>query len=254
MFKSDMRRLLLNPRIYISIIISLGILLRPLLTAVSYGLLRSASCSPIYLMSFPFASSDYVPFAAIFCVVPFADSFCEDFNSQNYYLINSRIGSKKYSIMRTLSVALSGGITMATIVAIVIAICVVLANAPDTEETTSFLYRSIWNREGIMLLYNGYLFYALRVLLAFLFGAVWATIGLFISTIVTNKYVTLITPFIIYQIAWYSLPGKMINPVYLLRANFEGIPSLSFVILYQSFLILLFYTLSVLGIRARVKV
>ncbi|MCQ2534139.1 MAG: hypothetical protein MJ172_06195 [Clostridia bacterium] len=143
---------------------------------------------------------------------------------------------------------------MATIVFIVISLCVFLSKTPDTVETVDFLNRSIWVRTGIIYVCNGYLFYALRILLAFLFGAVWSIIGLAISTLITNKYVTLIVPFVIYQISWYSLPEKMINPVYLLRANFEGIPSVGFVVAYQSILIILFCTISVYGIRARVRI
>ena len=94
-------------------------------------------------LSVSFGLSDYTPFAAIFCVLPFADSFCQDYKSGYINCIVARTGVKKYLRQRTLSVSLSGGILMGTVVFSIIIVCALLANQPDTLETTEFMGNSM---------------------------------------------------------------------------------------------------------------
>lgn len=75
--KSDFRRIFRSPRFYLALGISLAILLRPLEQVVRY----KVGGTFLEMLSIPFALSDFTPFAAIFCVLPFADSFCEDYRS-----------------------------------------------------------------------------------------------------------------------------------------------------------------------------
>ena len=59
-------------RFYVAVAVALTILLRPLAEV----LLGGGELPFTYLQQLPFGLSDYTPFAAIFCVLPFADSFC----------------------------------------------------------------------------------------------------------------------------------------------------------------------------------
>lgn len=248
MIKSDFRRLFLSPKIYISFFTGVIILLRPLFSAF----VHSVDGSFFQFLSVPFGMSDFTPFAAIFCVLPFADSFCDDYTSGYVNAICIRISTKKYAFQRSLTVALSGGITMAATVIIPILACAILANQPDTEETVQFMYKSIWARMDLILRFHGLVLLVLKVLLAFLFGCLWALVGLAISTYLPNRYVTYIAPFVGYQGLWFLLSETAFNPVYLLRGDAEFIPSLWFILCWQGFLIAVFYTLSILGIKKKV--
>lgn len=247
--RCDLKRMLKAPGIYLSVFLSLFILLRPLAGAF----VEKANGTFLQILSVPFATSDFTPFAAIFCVLPFAGSFCEDYNSGYIKSIALRIGVKKYAQQRCLTVILSGGIMMALTVMIVIVVCACLANMPETEETVAFMRTTIWARMGILMKYHGILFVMLKVLLAFLFGAVWALIGLTISVFLTNLYITYIAPFTLYQILWLLLEGSAFNPVYLLRGDSNFIPSFEFILIYQVVIIIVCCMISCMGIREKVE-
>lgn len=250
MIKSDFRRLFQRPQIYVSFFMGVIILMRPLFNVFT----QKADGSFFQFLSVPFGMSDFSPFAAIFCVLPFADSFCDDYNSGFVIAICARISAKKFSLRRSLTVALSGGITMVATILIPIIACALLANQPDTEETVRFMNKSIWARTDLILRFHGLVLLALKVLLAFLFGCLWALVGLAISTFLTNRYVTYIAPFVIYQGLWFLLSETAFNPVYFLRGDSDFIPSLWFMLCWQGFLIAVFFTLSVLGIKRKVRI
>lgn len=246
----EIKRLFTRPEPYISFIIGLLILNRPLIEAMLTGAIDSGSISQY--LSVPFAMSDFTPFAAVFCVLPYANSFCEDYNTRFFRFIVCRSGTKKYAFSKSVITTISGGLVMSAIVFSTIILCGILADSPETPDKIEFMRDSIWVRSGIIYVMNGYLYLFLRVLLAFLFGCVWSSIGLTISTFITNRYVTYIAPFVIYQMMWFVFDETKWNPVYLLRCDSNFIPSLTFVFTYQSILILVFLTTSILMITRRV--
>ena len=247
---TDIARLFRSKRLYLAIILGQILLLHSAFDSV-----QSWACyTPMQLLSIPLGISDFTPFAAILCVLPFSDSFCEDYTSGYYNNIISRVGAKKYSVNRCLSVGLGGALTMAVIMSITILFCILAAGEKESAESVIFLQNTVWGRAGLLTKYKGSAVYILRVLLAALFGAQWALLGLFISTVLTNKYTTLIIPFVAYQVLWYLLDGTAVNPVYLLRADSEFVPSLAFAILYQLCWSIILGILSVSGIKRRTKI
>jgi len=245
----DFKRMFHSWQIYVSIIAGLFMLLRPLMEL--YGTWKEYT--PMTLLSMPLAVSDFTPFAAVFCVLPFADSFCEDFSSHYLCGILQRVGVRRYAILRCISVAISGGLVMGVIMLMTILMCVAGAGRPDTAESVAFLSGSVWMRMGIILTGNGILLYLCRILLAFLFGALWALVGLVISSFVPNRYVSMIAPFVLYQALWFFLDENVLNPVYLFRGDFSHIPSFAFIVLWQTLCIGLCVALSCLGIRRRME-
>jgi len=250
MFISEIKRMFSRPLLYVSFIVGAILINRPLLESM-FESADSGSISQI--LSVPFAMSSFTPFAAIFCALPFADSFCEDFNTGYVRSVISRSGLKKYALARCLSVAMSGGLVMAGIIAVTILHCGILADSPDTPDTVEFMRNSIWMRSGIIFVMNGIPYLVLRVVFGFLFGCVWSLIGLLTSTILTNRYVTYIAPFVLYQMLWFVLSETMWNPVYLLRCDSNFIPSIAFAITYQMVLILVLIISSFLLIKRKVR-
>lgn len=219
LIKCDLHRVFSNHKLYISYVISLAILLRPLVEALTEG---GGQYSFLYLQSIPFGLSDYTPFAAIFCVLPFADSFCEDYNSGYIHSILLRIGTKKYAFQRFLMTAFSGGVLMSLTVLTVLLFCYIAAEIPDTAETVVFMQNTLLYKKGLLLRWNGIFFIAYRVLFAFLFGCLWASVGFCISTIVVNRYVTFVAPFVLYQILWTLIENASFNPAYALRGDYAS--------------------------------
>lgn len=246
LFKDDLRRMLSSPKIYVSYVVALAILLRPLFNTLKYG----RNLSFIYLQSLPFGLSDYSPFAAIFCVFPFADSFCEDYNSGYSNAIALRIGTKKYAWQRAISTAFSGGFCTGFTVFTVLVVCYISATVPDDADSIMYMHYTIWDKMDLLLRYNGIFFAVGRVLAAFLFGSLWALVGLCVSTVVTNKYVTLIAPFVLYQILWLLLKGAF-NPVQVLTG--DSAPSIAFLVGYPLTQIAMCCVFSALGIQKKVR-
>lgn len=228
LLREDLKRFFTGSRLYISLFVSLAILLRPLIETIVTG----GSGTFLTLQTLPFGLSDYSPFAAIFCVLPFSDSFCEDYNSGIAVSIAQRIGPRRYALGRCASVALSGGITMGLIVWITLSLCFVLATEPDTAESVQFFIagNSLWYRMDLLFRFHGLGVMGFRVLFGFLFGCVWAMVGLVISTLAVNRYITYVAPFVIYQAGWFLIDGDW-NPVRLLRGDY--MPSVLHVIFIQ---------------------
>lgn len=248
-FKYDMKRMFHGAGFYLAFLISLLILLRPLKEAI----FEKADGTFFQFLSVPLALSDFTPFAALFCVIPYAWSFCEDYNTGYIKNIISRIGIKKYSLQRCFTVMLSGGILMASIILTVCLICAGLATMPEISESAAFLSRTIWADLNLLFVADGLAVVGLRVLLAFLFGSLWSLSGLVVSVLITNRYITLIAPFVVYQILWFLLEGNAFNPVYQLRGDSNYLPSLWFVLGYQICLIALCILFSCVGIRKKVE-
>lgn len=246
LIKNDIRRAFMSYRFYVAVAVALTILLRPLAEVLPGG----GELPFIYLQQLPFGLSDYTPFAAIFCVLPFADSFCDDYASGYVYAITSRIGPKHYARQRFISNALMGGITQGVIVAIALFVCYFGAGAPDTLESVAFMQGTPWYELDLLLRFHGALFIALRVLLAFLFGCLWASVGLCVSAFSTNRYITLVAPFVLYQLLWRLIDSPLFNPVEALGGN--SVPSLLFLVVYQLVLITICGIIAVKRIKKRI--
>lgn len=248
MYLAECRRLFGSTKLYISLFIGTILFLHPLVSNyVSWQFF-----TPIELLSFPLATSDFTPFASVFCVLPYVDSFCEEYNSGYYRFIIHRMGANRYAAIKCSVVAFSGALVMTVYMSFAIILSSICAGKVDDIDSVAFMQHTVWGKSNILLLCNGKIYYLLRILVAAMFGAVWALIGLLIASIITNKYIALVIPFVIYQFLWYSLSKAAINPVYLLRADDIRIPSLSFVIIYQTVWIMILSFLSVYCIKKRV--
>ncbi len=244
----DLRQMTRSPKFYAAWFIGFFVLIRPLIDI--WGTWQYYT--PMELLSLPLGSSDFSPYAAIFCVLPFADSFCDDYSSGYGRFIAIRCGKKKYSLCRCFSVALSGGFVISTIMAATEVLCFLLAGQQETADSMSFLSASVWYKLGLVSPENVGVMCVLRIAVAFLFGALWALVGLCVSVIVPNKYVTLAAPFVLYQFLWFVLSESPFNPVYQFRGDSNFIPSFWFLIMYQTILIAFCSLFSVAGIRKRV--
>lgn len=250
LYAADLKRIFGSWRIYVSVILACTLLFRPLLA--SYNIW--SRMTPLLMLSYPFGTSDFTPFAAVFCVLPFADSFCEDHACGLSTSLSLRIGARRYAFQRCIMVAFSGAMVMFFVVLIIIILCNSLAGVTETYETAEFMRDTIWGRMNVLIPFHGLFFYWGRLVLAILFGALWALVALVVSSFMTNKYVTMVAPFVLYQVLWYLLDEIPINPVYLIRADFEEIPSLGFVVAYQLFLIAVCAFLAYTGIKKKVTV
>lgn len=250
LFLNDIKRAFRSYKLYLAIATGMVVFMHPIFSHYHSW----AYYSPMQLLSLPLGISDFSPFAVIFCTVPFSESFCEDYISGYGYSIASRIGIFNYSIKRTLTVAIIGAFALSAIISAATVLCFLFSGLPESEETLLFMGNSIWAKEGLLSVNQLPAICLCRIVLFALFGALWSVIGLFVSTIVANKYMTAIIPFILFQLLWYLLGNSIYNPIYYLKANHAGMDSLYQVLSYQVFWIALFSFLAVMGIQKRIRV
>ena len=251
-FKRDMFRQAHGWKLYFSVIAGLVLILRPLFASNMLG--HWAMYSEVELLSVPLATSDFTPFSVVFCLLPFAESFCDDYGSGYVHHIVTRISPRRYVLQRCLSTAISGGIVMGSIMALTILVCILLGAPVTSMDDMHFLENTLWNKAGLLYIWNGNLMYMMRILIAFLFGCVWSLVGLAVSAFVPNRYVTLVFPFVLYQFLWFLFNELPFNPVYMFRGDSDCIPSLGFLFSYQFGWIGLCTVLSYVGIMRKVRI
>lgn len=165
----------------------------------------------------PLSLSAVSPFASAFCSFPvswiFTDEYVDGF-SKSALLRTTHSNYIRGILLETL---LIGSMTIAVPYMFLFLFAMIKAG-PSSSITLSDYYRdTIWQT---MALYNGgYPVLIGKLLLAILFGWVWALMGLITSAISLNRYVGAIVPFIICQTLWAVLENSKWNPVYLLNGN-----------------------------------
>ncbi|MBQ6602584.1 MAG: hypothetical protein IJH99_04205 [Eubacterium sp.] len=207
----------------------LAMLLHPLLRLItSLGRYTLHEC---YM--FAFATGDFTPFAAFFPAVMFATVFAEDYASGGIRMCMFRTGRMGYIRQRILTTIMGGGFSMAAYVILVLLFSAAFVRQPGTAESADLLSRTLWGRYEFLTDYGGAGMYACKIVLAFLFGAVWALFGLAVSALTANIYCAVIVPLGVYMGLWYFLAGNPFNPIYLLRGDTTILPSVGFIFAVQ---------------------
>jgi hypothetical protein len=148
----------------------------------------------VYYLNMCMDSSDFSMLALLFCAVPYATSFCEDWNNQFVRPSCIRSGPGKYCASKIFVCAFSGG---GTIVLAHILVWLILA--------LKFPLFKVGDHSGDFVLLHSVLqgghivsFFICDLILMLLLYALLATIAFFISIHVPNIFVTLVSPLIIY--------------------------------------------------------
>lgn len=205
----------------------------------------------LYIITLPMALSGFTPFAAVFPVIPFAMSFVEEYNSGYIHFAMVRQTRNKYILSKIVATAISGGTLMVIAFGLIFLVAIILGTPVDNYEISGFYENSIW--ESILNIWGGKLVLLVKLVLAFLFGAVWSLAYVVISTVFLNKYVAFMGIFVIYQTLWQLLQGSIFNPVYLLRADNTNYTSFWMPFVIQTGYLLMTVMLSVVLMRRRLR-
>jgi hypothetical protein len=180
---------------------------------------------PVNLLMVVLGYTPFSPLAALFATLPFADSFLDDRNHGFLHFIVTRTPYHKYLAAKSLAVSLAGGVSVGTSFILMLVLLIFTAQADFSAQsylsTSTFAPFEPWGPLGW--LYSLHPFYYLGFLLisAFTFGAVYSLMGLAVSVLVNNRYITLAAPLVFFQLFSYLemrslhlLPAW--NPVYTL--------------------------------------
>lgn len=211
-FRNDMKRALSNKGFFVAIAILLVIFVHAIRVNTNF----EGTVSTYEIISSAMALSGFTPFAAIFPVMGYSIAFCEEYHSGYIKMITSRISWKYYGILRMITTGVSGGMIIAVPFAVVNLIGYFAGEhgMPDTGLYMGTKMQYYLEKYG-----DGYILTG-KVLLGFLFGVLWALVGMAFSVWFCNRYVSLIAPFILYEVMWLLLyHHPVFNPIFLMRGD-----------------------------------
>lgn len=178
-------------------------------------------------------------FAVILAVLPASTIFCEDYNSGYCKAILNRIERKRYLQEIMLCSGISGGLAV-FLPTLFSDIVWIINGKPNTGEPIGIDYFTVFDETvygKLQFVWSGLFLVLFLLLLAFLFGASWSVIGLCVSALIPNRYITLAAPFALFfgaHLILYRL-GKplLFSPANILMPAADFIPFPAFPLLYQ---------------------
>ncbi|WP_322507015.1 hypothetical protein [Anaerolinea sp.] len=154
--------------------------------------------------------SFYTPFslfAALLATLPFTDSFLEDRKQGFLRHVVSRVPFRKYLLAKSLAVGMVGGVAVSGSI-LIMAVLVTLTGPVDFA-STSYVSNSTlgtnvpWGPLGWLYSLNPFAYLVYLLASSFIFGAVYALLGLAISALVSNRYIVLAAPLVFFQVFAY---------------------------------------------------
>lgn len=142
----------------------------------------------------------------ILCALPFTTAFVDDHKSKYLREYLPRAGKRQYFLSRTLSTALSGGLTLFLGIMLLCFAFLLLFTPmelvpPPMEDMAGGMAMMNGGQEAIDVA-DQLTFVDLmgRAFLFFLSGALWSVVGGFFATITMSKYMAYASPFIFYYV------------------------------------------------------
>ncbi len=213
-FLQDLKRSIINPGFWAGMVFALAILLPAAVLDTPLNGSRS------YLFGFGniFHASAFSPFAAIFPALAYAAVYCEEYNSGYLRMILHRTGCTGFMKIRAVTVACSGGM-MIMLPITVVCLMVYIGGAHGIPADSDEGLLAGTKIMEALIKYGDWYVVAGKVVLGFLFGALWALVGFAFAVWIPNLYVSLLAPFILYDTLWLFIGDRFFNPVYLLSGD-----------------------------------
>lgn len=211
-FINDMRRALGNKRVLLSITLLTYILVRAIILNTNF----ESDVSTYEIIANAMSLSGFAPFAVVFPVMGYATVFCEEYRCGYLRMIHSRMDWRVYGVLRIITTSISGGIIVAIPFSIVC--CIGYFGGIPGMSADSFYQGT--QMQYYLEHYGDWYILIGKVVLGFLFGTLWALIGMALSVWFCNRYVSIIAPFVIYEAMWLFLYNyKFLNPIFLIRGD-----------------------------------
>lgn len=133
-------------------------------------------------------------FLPIFAAVPFATSFCKEYNLHVLPFIVSREGKRKYCIVKYIINALCGGFVVAMAVGILLLLLSTILPIADTALQDVMISERFHTYVAI---YHPFEYGLIEIFSAFLTGILWSSVALCVSLYISDHFVVLVSPYFI---------------------------------------------------------
>ena len=197
---------------------------------IEYDYLRTLTTS--------LTSGGFLVFTPLIVVLPGVIQFCDDYNYGYSRLIITRVSKKNYLLQRYIATIIAGGIACMLPLLVVTIYALITKEAPT--EYNNFSYCTLYNR--FIEMWDGKAVMFHICLMGFIFGMVWASIGIMFAVIIPNRYVALGLPVAIFFVAniicnlFMDKGGYKFSPVNMIFVDVQD--SMVHVIVYQTVLLL----------------
>lgn len=208
------------------IVISLLLLMSELIYGQKFWEYDYSNMATVTMLSNVYALSQYILFAGMFPGIPYALTFLDESKSGYQKYILGRMNYRTYIFQKIFGALVSG--MMVTGVPYVIMGMIIGTRTMKATMNNITEDPEQWMWASVILAGGGIVVIAGKAVLCMLFGGMWALLTLLVSMMVKNRYAAFILPFIIYQVIWIAFPIRQLNPIFLIRADFDGSMKLYF--------------------------
>lgn len=195
MFFSESKRAIRSKWFYITMCAGLCQLIRGFFELVGYP--NSYSYTNLEVISISLGFGLYIYLCPVFCAIPYAHSFSDDFNFRTIIYKMTRASRRSYALSKWLANGLAGGISIAFPFLIYCLLIGAVTSPFDMKNPHHLQLFSETIYEGFNMANNGWLFIMMISALMFLFGFIWANVGMCISSYIPSRAVAVMAPFLI---------------------------------------------------------
>lgn len=217
-------------------------------------------------ISYSFIYNTFMVYSPIAVSLIASTNFCDHFNSGIIRSILIRQSKKKYLLEQYIVSTLTGGMLFSFIVAIVM-IVILIIGVPFYKPTEPLFYvgdEAVFAQgafdltafNDIQYIWGGAFVSLVVVLLAFVFGAIWANIGLIFSVFIPNKDITIAFPLLLYTLmnnVLHSTGLAKYSPVNTIVPAMTSIESTSFIIIEQLVVFAIITIIYIIAMNRRLK-
>ncbi len=213
-FVQDLKRGILNKGFFAGMLLVSAVLLPvAVLDAPMDG-----SRSYLYGLANIFHASGFTPLAAVFPVLAYSTVYCKEHNEGYLWMILHRAGFARFAKVRISAAAVSGGLMIA-VPFLLASLTAYAGGAHGIPAGTDEGFLEGTKIMAAVMKYGDWYIIAGKVLIGFLFGALWALVGLAFSVWIPNRYVGLLAPFVLYEALWMFMGDVPYNPGYLVTGD-----------------------------------
>lgn len=243
----ELKRYIISPLFAVAVIAALALMIYPI-----FGNLTHIFDQPqpyLYYINGIHTLGTFDLFAPAIAAIPCGASFYNDYGSGFCKFILPRTSRLKYLLVKTFTCGITGGLALFMPNFLFFGFLLLFGNPHSSELNLlqGSVLSSLEHANVILVL----------LLLAFLFGAGWALVGLAVSAFIPNKFAAAASPFMIYFAlsAALSLDENcfIFSPMNMLYPNALAIPSVTFCVVYLLVLIVISAAVFILRAYRRLK-
>ena len=241
----------------IGIIFSFALFSKEIIMAINDGSFSGYRYPYVSLVDGSFNYTAFMVFAPILASSVASMNLCHDLQSGYIKNILFKQDKKSYAGSRFIVCTLSGGLVMSIITAILMVIILIVGRPvyqPDALDSGTFNSTAF---ESIQFIGGGTFLAFVVIILSFIFGGLWAAVGLTFSVYKPNKYLAVAFPLLLYYAINFTF-GKFeildkFRPMHMLVPGTALVPSIGFILAEQLIFYLLVLCIYSIGIQWRLK-